>query len=78
MSDESATPPPSKSKLAALGSYLVANGQVLARDIVGVAGGLMIAHGVRAIYAPAGEIIAGGMVLVAALLIARAQAGEDK
>lgn len=45
----------------------------LARDIVGLAGGLIVAIGVGMIHLPAGVIVLGAELLAGAVLTARAR-----
>lgn len=44
---------------------------ILARDIAGLVGAGLIIAGLAQIYAPAGIIVAGAMLLVGAILLAR-------
>ncbi|SDC30651.1 hypothetical protein SAMN05444678_102256 [Sphingomonas sp. YR710] len=47
-------------------AFLRRNGTVIARDLVGLAGVMMISGGAAAIYEPAGWIVGGAMLLAAA------------
>jgi len=46
--------------------------RALVRDMAGLFGGALLIHGVALIYYPAGYILAGSMLVAAALLSARA------
>lgn len=43
----------------------------VARDAIGVTGGLLVVHGVDMISAPFAAIVAGGMMILVALRLAR-------
>lgn len=48
---------------------------VLARDVAGAVGAVLISWGVEMIYPPAGMIVAGAFLLAGSLLLARADDG---
>lgn len=56
-------------RLLALAAQAIAP---LCRDAIGIAGALLICHGVGLIYRPAGFIAAGAFLLLAAYFLSRA------
>ncbi len=58
-------------KLKSVGRLAAAAAPAVLRDAAGLAGAGMVAHGAAEIYAPAGWIVGGIMLLAAAWLAAR-------
>lgn len=61
-------------KLKALAARAAPAAAALAPDVAGVGGGALVAFGAHQVYGPAGWIIAGVELLVAAILVGRARA----